>query len=262
MKNVWGDYRNNWHILVTCLLSSIITFTLSCLVIGHMKWSTHPSVSVTLYCALASGCSRLLLWCPLEIQTLCSLCSDFPGAPAYLSAPSWSLSPDGTGAAKWQWLKASAGWRVLRLIHHQLPVCACVHWNWVWTCHWIKQNYYGTMFFCLLVGFGFGEKIPIINAKILSGLTWRLVLSPQLLMILLLLLFWQQLGGSRRMLKLWTKHKIVVRRWALGSYILGSDPSSGISGCVALSKSLHLSELSSLTCHNQKRMPSYLARLS
>lgn len=162
MKNVWGGYRNNWQVLVTCLLSSIIACTLIALPSYWIHGVVYTSCCecYTLLCPCLKGVLATCFDALLEIQTLCSLCSDFPGAPACLSAPSWSLSPDGTGAAKWHGLKPSTGWRVLRLIHHQLPVCACVHWNWVWTCHWIKQDYCGTVFFIWLVGFGLGGENP------------------------------------------------------------------------------------------------------
>lgn len=161
------------------------------------------------------------------------------------------------------WSQAQAGGCSDSFITSCLSVHVCIGTE----CELVTELSKTIVELCFLFGWlvlVWGEKIHLLNGEILSGLTWGLVLSPRLLMILLLLLllFWQQLGGSRRMLKLRTKHKIVVRRWALGSYILGSHPSSGISGCVALSKSLHLSEFSSLICHNQKRIPSYLARLS
>lgn len=79
-------YRNNWQVLVTCLLSSIIT----CTPIALPSYWIHEVVYTsccecyTLLCPCLKGVLATCFDALLEIQTLCSLCSDFPGAPACL----------------------------------------------------------------------------------------------------------------------------------------------------------------------------------
>lgn len=195
-------YRNNWHVL-TCLLNSIITLNSDCLAwLLDTRSGLHIILFVFVHPVLKGDTDHLLCFPPGGVQTLCSLGSDSPGefhCRHLLSLPALM----GLGLpSEVGWSQASAS-GCMGLIPHQLSGPASMRCIGIGarTCHWIKQESIVKLYFLMcLISFGLGEKSPLFLENLIRS--WKLVLSPGLLMILISSLFWQWLDGSKRLLKL------------------------------------------------------------